>query len=363
MEELYEKEKEYIRKYDAVYSYNYYNIDYGGKHKSKVYLNNAQRRKYNYMKKQIDNDAFKVRYFLYVDDNGNIEKRQNPNMRIAEAVTYNGKTNIHFLTVFDNSREGKPPICRENDSTIEKDPVKWFEEIGYVEIEKSVYANLYSKVMRAYYYFIVDAKKYYEKPANLSIEISNAQRMKEVAKEATKETAINKQFSLPIVNKNNNPGTFLKEYIKQNAATSQDFDRLLKLTDEFGKDFNMNEIFYAVTGHASIQKQYLDDFNCSKYKYDKACEALDYMSNFKDITNNIKGRKTFFNMAINFCFNCDSINNDELIKRLHKNYVNLPRITSATNMSDAIQQIDSYYNHLKGAKNKVDIKGKFELKK
>lgn len=384
LEELYQKEEEYIERFNAVYDYHYYNIDFGGAPKSEAKLDEYQIRKYVCMKKQIEASE-SVKYYLKVDRIGSLDGKISPCMSIGKSTSFSDgrPTHIEYLTIYNNIKGKEPDIkssitCHEYSkefSGYDQSADRWLKRKGYVNVDEKDYNIYYNRFGHANDIALksfddieecLKEKRRKEiaeateiKAAAVDNVVADTERIKDnvVDMEVCNSEAIPGKVPNKKRIRKSNPFDILG-YIKENAAPYNSYYYLLKLHNEYGKDFTLPEIFNAVSNHSSIQEDYLKNgFICSKSKYYKTREALNYLMNFKDITGKISGNKSFLNMVINFCYNCKSVDNNELNKKLHKvfnnQYKSLPPIKSINKLSDAATYIDKVYNYL--SKNKVDV--------
>jgi hypothetical protein len=375
-EEMYEKEKEYINKFNAVYSYNYYNIDFGGAPKSNVKLDKYQIRKYNYMKKQIELDDPTYYYYKY-DKIGNPQKNISPCVNIAKVgIDENRRVYIEYRTLYDNSMK-KPGLDTSkvyNDQYVNFFSFEYamnvLKDKDYKTISKKGYdffQLLYGTCME----FMDDTFDFANRidaGFNIDDAIIGCTMNKAVYKAIISKDVVDKDVidnATVKTGANNATKDLIKngfvDRIKKNAKTSSDFNYFKKLCLEYEKDFKITEIYYAITGRASIQGNYLkNNFNCSEDEYKNAREALNYLLKFKDVVSKVGGHRSFLNMVILFCYKFSDVDNDELIKKLHKSYKNVKPITYVESLSDAVNQIERCYNYLRNTKNKVDISRAFD---
>ena len=82
---------------------------------------------------------------------------------------------------------------------------------------------------------------------------------------------------------------------------------------------------------------------CSEVEYNKAVEVLDYAGQFRKWIDGIGGRKEFYLIAVMFCYLCEEIDNDYLLKKFEKYHKSLSPISD---IKSAVQQIETkIYNY------------------
>lgn len=278
-------------------------------------------------------------YGVKIDEKGNPGKNISPSVKIIEVVTNEkGIPSVTYNMLYDNS-------CKKPGVTIQK---TFFEQ-------KREYKDFYSTIemfKREGYRTI--SKKDYDEICNrnnacIKVINDNIDFVKGIyaglgiGKEPTKSPK-------PPIKKSS-----YIDYIEEKSNTDISFRYLKDLFSKYKDDFSITEIFYAATGHGSIQEDYLKQgFVFTEDMHKNACDALDYLLKFKDIADKVPGRKSFLNMVILACYNCKSINNDELYKRLHKKYGKL-KIEKIQSVDNAIDEVEKYYNYLQSKKNKVNL--------
>ena len=390
-DELYAKEKEYIAKVDAVNSYDFYNIDYGGEPKGTVNLSKEQFIKEKYMTKKIQNDTVDVKYFLKVmsdcDDmeldqldqlyrldqliNNKNDKSDSPLVSIAKLTITDDVSFVDYITGFDNIKGKREDVvsstaCQhEQKRLIYSNPEGYLKRKNYKEVPSDIYDNFYNmfgdynaNVLKSIEY----AKNYFDRIDKEKVKVVN-----NVANDVANDVKINNskvvektvEDKAPRHKKESqkigNVTDFLKD--KKSNASYKNLSNLLDKYSDSG--LGKQVIYYAVTGHGSIQKGHLSTVECSEATYNKASNALDYALKFKDIGDKLSGKRDYFYMSIIFCFNNKNVDSDELCRKMHKKYSRVSPPKSINNFDDAINYVGTYYNYNRSQKDKVDIVGDF----
>ena len=85
------------------------------------------------------------------------------------------------------------------------------------------------------------------------------------------------------------------------------------------------------------------EFKCTTEQYQNAIKALDYVDSVREQINTVTGSKEHYLFAIVFCYFCELVDNDYLLKKINKYYRSLD---SATSIKSAMMQIESkVYNY------------------
>lgn len=82
---------------------------------------------------------------------------------------------------------------------------------------------------------------------------------------------------------------------------------------------------------------------CDEAEYNRAVNVLDYADHFRKWIDGIGGRKEFYLIAVMFCYLCEDIDNDYLLKKFEKYHKSLSPISD---IKSAVLQIESkIYNY------------------
>lgn len=354
-DELCKKEKEIIRKHNAVSSYKYYNIDYGGYQKPNVMLDDKQRRKFYFMKEKMKNKstcylkAFDA--FTKGNKNPGVIFRKIYHEKIGDVY---GKQVIIYNNSVNRYDDGKSSTIQVTDLYHDdySDGFDWEKKNGFIQISEDIYNKFCGDKVQEYNLEAINAFEnattYFNKVKKESIaniEISNITDIKVPETKIIKPNAVTSM-----------KGKEIAEYIKTCSKQSKDYKNFSRLVDEFAEyGIELSVVFNAITGYGSIQPAYLNNFECSDKQYKEARETLNYVLRFKDIVDRVKGRKSFFYMCLCSCYRNEGINNEELFRKLHRTYKNVQPITQIKSLQDTMNQINNIYNYNKNARDKVNI--------
>lgn len=135
----------------------------------------------------------------------------------------------------------------------------------------------------------------------------------------------------------------LVDYIKSYAETGNEsyiyLENLMKSYTKIG----ITAINNAVTGLASMDAEKIKDekFVCTKEDYEKAIKILDYEKQFVPIVRKMQGRADYIYIAIGFCYENKSVDNEKLFKKMSEKY---GRFLPPANVEQALDEISKIYN-------------------
>lgn len=85
------------------------------------------------------------------------------------------------------------------------------------------------------------------------------------------------------------------------------------------------------------------EFKCSAEQYQSAMNALEYLNLVREQINTVTGKKEHYYFAIVFCYFCELVDNEYLLKKINKYYRSLD---AATSIKSAMMQLESkVYNY------------------
>ena len=85
------------------------------------------------------------------------------------------------------------------------------------------------------------------------------------------------------------------------------------------------------------------DMKCDEVEYNRAVNVLEYAGQFRKWIDGIGGRKEFYLIAVMFCYLCEEIDNDYLLKKFEKYHKSLSPISD---IKSAVQQVEAkIYNY------------------
>jgi len=101
-----------------------------------------------------------------------------------------------------------------------------------------------------------------------------------------------------------------------------------------------NNVGYGGGGNANIKS---GNFKCSQSQYDRAIEIMDFVEMFKEYIEGVNGKKTYFYIAIAYCYLDKYVDNEYLLKKFEKYH---RRLKSCSSIIDALTQIEEQiYNY------------------
>lgn len=135
----------------------------------------------------------------------------------------------------------------------------------------------------------------------------------------------------------------LIDHIHSYAETgNESYIYLENLIKAYGR-LGITAINNAVTGLASTDGQKIksERFVCTKEDYEKALKILDYEKRFIPIVKKMQGRADYIYIAIGFCYESKSVDNERLFEKLSEKY---ERFLPPANVEQALDEISKIYN-------------------
>ena len=147
----------------------------------------------------------------------------------------------------------------------------------------------------------------------------------------------------------------LKDYIASYALKSEDYANLQKLIEKYGSYLPQQVICNVAGGFKNNYTVYGEsvkngDFKCDPGRYEKAVEILDWMLNFRAGATMIGGKSSHLYNALYFCYECEDVSNDQLLKQFNKASRLIKGILS---VGDAVEQLETVYNYSVPKKRRV----------
>lgn len=82
---------------------------------------------------------------------------------------------------------------------------------------------------------------------------------------------------------------------------------------------------------------------CDEVEYNRAVNVLGYAGQFRKWIDGVGGRKEFYMIAVMFCYFCEEVDNDYLLKKFEKYHKSLSPVSD---IKSAVQQVESkIYNY------------------
>lgn len=137
-----------------------------------------------------------------------------------------------------------------------------------------------------------------------------------------------------------------RNYVHSYAAGDKKLDYIY--IEQLIKQFpwaTLRVINFAIRDFVSSKASTLKAGNmkCDEVEYNRAVNVLSYADNFRKWIDGIGGRKEFYIIAIMFCYFCEDIDNEYLLKKFEKYHKSLSPISD---IKSAILQIESkVYNY------------------
>jgi len=317
-------------------------------------MSDSEVRKMEYLKNMMDNE---VLYAAKIEDK---ERKEGDIPRIMLGEMHFGEDGkpiwcLHMLCDDTKYIKKDPEEYLGQISTVSKVPQyfkyggaeKWLHKSNYMIISKATYDRYRIEASEGALSFrkisseiAQSHREYYENRAKIEKKQNSS-----VGKETMKIRYFDERRVVAL------------NCIAEFAKKSQDYKNLLELLNEYG-DVGLTEVYHAITGSASMQMEYIKSgkLKCSDSQIETAKKMLEYERNFLDLP--IKGRRDYFNVAIAFFYNCSEVDNDELYRRLRKNWHRIKQITS---IKQAVSEIERVYNYRN--RDKIHVKQGYFNKK
>lgn len=129
------------------------------------------------------------------------------------------------------------------------------------------------------------------------------------------------------------------------------------LFERYGKKFTVSPILYALRGSVPNNKIIKEGrFTCTEKDYERACKTLEYLSKFTPIFEGEVGFKSYYLIAIAYCYNSPSIDNNKLLSVICTRKIDLDPVV---NVAQAVEVIEKIYNLR--SRNKVYILTEYKM--
>lgn len=156
----------------------------------------------------------------------------------------------------------------------------------------------------------------------------------------------NEVSAMNTVSKNWNQNDWINFYANAPSEQKQDYKYLQALKKMFPR-YAPSVYDMAVNGHigdsSSSRKIKKGEYILSLEQYENAVAVLSWLDNFKDMVDQISGKKEYMHKSLIFCYHHERVDNDYLLESFKKYY---NKIASITSMEIALSEIQkNIYNY------------------
>ena len=352
------KEIEVISMLDAVNNKEYYNVAPGGLSRPDGFvMSDNEKNKMEYLKNMMDNEAI---YGVKIEDDERRNVGDIPRIMFGK-IAYNneGKAIFYLHLVSDDTKKIKKDADKYAGSitTMSKVPQqlkyggveKWLQNSNYMLVPKAIYDKYRSMAIEDACSFKIVSE---EITKNHEIYFDNLFKDRRKQNISTKNTTEQVNF------KKSSRSEALNCIINL-SAKSKDYYNILELVNKYS-DLGFAAVFHAATGNGSVVVGNISNgsLKCSDKQKIIASRALDYERRFVDFQ--IRGRRDYFNIALEFCYHCDEVDNEELYRRI-KRKCDKKQMPIIRSIEQAISEIERIYNYRNN--NKIHITQKYLTQK
>lgn len=335
--------------FDAVNNKEYYNVAPGGLSRPDGFvMSDNEINKIGYLKNMMNNE---ILYGVKMEDTQSVKGLRRKIMLTKYFHDENGLEKAILYHIADDTWDGEAKYIGDINVKCEILNFKYpradqwlFVQKGYMIIPEYLYDKYRFRSIENHAAFMAIKEEIEEKYQTYIHSIQKASVIKD-----TNPTVFNNHKDPRRSNAYN--------CIAELAKKSKDYSNMIELINKY-EDLGLVEVYHAVTGSGSMQMDYIKSgkLKCSGSQIITATKILEYERRFIGLP--IKGRRDYFNIALAFYFNCDEIDNEELYKRLSKNYHRMKPIQS---VKQAVSEIERVYNYRN--QNKVYIQQRYFNKK